>query len=678
MLHNTDHKHTNALIDETSPYLLQHAHNPVEWRSWNQETLDLAKKLDKPILVSIGYSSCHWCHVMERESFEDEEVAAIMNENFICIKVDREERPDVDQYYMNAVQLITGGGGWPLNCFALPNTKPIHGGTYFRKPDWTRLLLKVSEEFTNNRTSLEEFSNKLEKGIANSNYLPFAELSDDHVWSDYFLDIDAIWSKRFDLKYGGNQGAPKFPLPNNLDYLMRRAFEQKDASINQFVHLTLKRMCRGGIYDQLGGGFSRYSVDNEWKVPHFEKMLYDNAQLLGLYADAYKQTKDKEYLDVIESTLGWLKREMRDDSGLFYAALDADSEGEEGKYYVWNLPQVQEVLGEDFDLAKEYYQLNEVGYWEEDKFILIRIGNETSIQSKYSLDENQLEQKIGQIRRRLLNVRSKRIAPGLDSKCLTSWNAMMCTGIFKAYQATGNEEYKEIAISNLDYLLNSNTIPKLQHSYTNQTWKIDAFLEDYAFLTEACREAYSSTFEMKYADWAMNLAQHVITNFLDKDQGMFVMSSRANEELSSKGMEYYDNVIPSTNSVMYRNMIWLARFYELEQFTSLVESMTPKIANRVANYPSGYSNWLMGMMDAYGNAKELVIIGERCDEYRSELSSNYLPDVLLVGGTSSSEHPLMQERFVKDETLLYLCRNKACLRPVHTTQELHELYANDH
>ena len=427
-------KYTNALIQESSPYLLQHAHNPVNWVSWSDEVFTKAKLQNKMVLVSVGYSACHWCHVMEHECFEDEEVAALMNTFFICIKVDREERPDVDQVYMTAVQLMTQKGGWPLNCFTLADGRPIYGGTYFPKEQWMHILKSLQHTFENDREKVEEYAEHLHQGVQNSELINDAKKSEQFS-EEKLHEMVLRWSRNFDSMEGGDARAPKFPLPNNYEFLLHYGVKYQNDKVLKHVELTLDKIALGGIYDQVGGGFSRYSVDMLWKVPHFEKMLYDNGQLLSLYSEAYKYFKKPLYKRIVYQTIAWLQREMLTKDGAFYSALDADSEGDEGKFYCWNKKDMKAVLGDDYNWVSNFYNLNERGYWEEEKYIPLRTESDMSFAHKMNWSLEEFELKISKINQQLLDERSHRIRPGTDDKCLTSWNAITIKGLCDAYSA---------------------------------------------------------------------------------------------------------------------------------------------------------------------------------------------------------------------------------------------------
>ena len=492
MTDTTKHAYTNALIHETSPYLLQHAHNPVDWMPWGDEALEKARKEDKMILISIGYSACHWCHVMEHESFENEAVAELMNEHFVCIKVDREERPDIDQIYMSAVQLMTGRGGWPLNCIALPDGRPIYGGTYFPKGEWKDVLGKLQKIYSEDRAKMEEQAAKVANGIKSSESLVKQDVKDS--WDQTVVpDMVGKWRSQMDDREGGRKDPPKFPLPNNYEFLLSYAHLYQDQEVMNHVHLTLKKMAYGGIYDQIGGGFARYSTDGFWKVPHFEKMLYDNAQLMTLYAHAYQQKKDPLYRQVVGEIYNWLEREMTGPDGEFYSALDADSEGEEGKFYVWSIKELKAVLEEDYDLAKAYFNVNPYGEWE-GHYIPLRRKDNAVLAEKFDLSPEDFEQRISGIKATLLEKRAERVRPGLDDKALTSWNMLMSKGLLDAYMVFGEEKYYQAAVKNVKFFLSSVSRKDggLNHNYKAGKTTINGYLEDYCFAIEALIRLYEA------------------------------------------------------------------------------------------------------------------------------------------------------------------------------------------
>lgn len=662
---------TNQLIKETSPYLLQHAHNPVDWHAWNAENLVEAKKLNKPLLISIGYSSCHWCHVMEHESFENEEVAQYMNEHFYCIKVDREERPDVDQIYMTAANIITGRGGWPLNCFSLPTGEPFHAGTYYPTKDWLRLLQNISDQYQSNFDKIEEYAQKLTRGIQ----LQETAISDQTTQrlDDAVLNnLVKEWKNNWDYENGGVKKAPKFPMPSNYDFLISYTHWSEDKSIDEFIDITLTKMAYGGIFDQIGGGFSRYSVDGIWKVPHFEKMLYDNAQLLSIYAKAYQKTKKPLFKQVIDKTINWLEREMLDKSGLFYAALDADSEGEEGKYYVWKSEELKDILKEDFDLAASYYEVNKKALWEHQNNILLRDKDETHIQREFQLTPQKLADKIQRINQKLLDQRSQRIPPGLDDKCLTSWNSLMISGLIDSYMATKNNRYKNLSINTLDKILTTQLHgEELWHSFKNNQSTIPGMLEDYAFLIKACTDVFTITGNETYIRTAQQLTEVVMEKFYDSEKELFYFNET--NELIVRTTEVHDNVIPATNSVMAQNLWQLGLIYGNSRYLEIAETLVGKVQSNMASYPSGHSNWAKTHLAISKPYYEVVIVGKNAEEVASKFSQTFHPNTLVLYSTSDSDLPIFKNRFKANETLIYVCEKGVCKLPVKTIEETLEL-----
>ena len=675
---NMEHKYTNDLIHESSPYLLQHAHNPVHWHAWNKETLALAQKENKPLLVSIGYSSCHWCHVMEHQSFEDSAVAALMNEHFICIKVDREEHPDVDQIYMNAVQLMTGSGGWPLNCFALPDGRPFFGGTYFPKKQWVNVLKQVANLYEKQYTKVLSYAQNLENGIKQSEQV--VKVDDSSDFNEQILNqILSNWVNHLDDEEGGPDRIPKFPLPNNYRFLMHYAHHEKDEIINSHVKLTLDKMANGGIYDQLGGGFARYSTDRAWKVPHFEKMLYDNAQLVSLYCEASKNYGSFDYKRIVIETLAFIEREMTNPDGLFYAALDADSEGEEGKFYVWKKDEITKTLGKNAPLFEDYYQMNELGFWEDENYILMRNADTESISKKYSLSIAELEAQISQDKKLLMLERNKRIRPGLDDKSLLSWNALMITAYCDAFAALGNMEYKHTAEKAMDFIL-ANMQKKdgsMFHTYKNGHAKINAYLDDYAFMIDALMRLYEIGAGDKYLYKAQELSDFTIIKFQDNSSSMFFFTSSDDEVLVSRKTEIFDNVIPSSNSVMARNLFKLSHYFDNEAYLKISKQMLHNTRVKFKQYGASMSNWGQLMMDFIGPTYEVVICGDKASDLLKEMQVNYTPNVIWASSTvENNTISLLKSRYTKGETSIYVCVNQACQLPVKESKKALEIIEN--
>ncbi|GAA4201200.1 thioredoxin domain-containing protein [Pedobacter jeongneungensis] len=660
---------TNNLIHASSPYLLQHAHNPVNWYEWGQEALEKAKAENKLILVSIGYSACHWCHVMERESFENHEVAEVMNRHFICIKVDREERPDIDQIYMYAIQLMTGSGGWPLNCICLPDQRPIYGGTYFRKNDWINILENVAALWANEPDKAIQYAERLTSGIKDSEkIIPVPET--EAYTDEHLTEIIEPWKRHFDIGYGGYNRAPKFPLPNNWVFLLRYGFLKDDSSVFTAVCHTLEEMSRGGIYDQIGGGFARYSVDDKWHVPHFEKMLYDNAQLISLYAEAYQCTKFDSFKQTAVETINWVFDEMTSADGLFYSALDADSEGVEGKFYIWDKAEFDEVLGEDAQLIGAYYNVTEEGNWEEEQAnILRKTISDDDLLARFNIEAEVLYDKVKSAKAKLMAVRSKRVRPGLDDKCLTAWNGMMIKALADAAQILSQSGYYEKASAAASFILNHLKSEKggLYRNYKNGKASITGFLDDYAFLTEALIALYEYDFDEKWLEEAKLLTDYVIANFTDPDSPMFFYTSAESEDLIARKHEVMDNVIPASNSVMAQNLKKLGVLFDIEEYAEKASAMLAAVQPKIKTYGSAYSNWAIQLLNEVYGINEIAITGLETDVIKLELSSHYIPNKITLGGTKSNL-PLLKGK-QSNETKVYICRNKVCQLPVNTVED---------
>ncbi len=659
----------NSLIHETSPYLLQHASNPVKWMAWKEEALKRAREENKLILISIGYSACHWCHVMEHESFTNTEAAEIMNTHFINIKVDREERPDIDQVYMHAVQLMTGHGGWPLNCFALPDGRPVYGGTYFPKDQWKRVLLHLEALWRNNPDKVEEYAGKLMEGLQQTELFSIKDTGAIHL--ETIHKTVNRWSSVFDMQEGGRIGAPKFPLPNNLFFLLNYSQLTHHQEVKNYVNVSLKKMAYGGIYDHLAGGFARYSVDQYWKVPHFEKMLYDNAQLISVYAHAFMLTGNNFYKEVAVECLNFVKQEFLRPDGICYSALDADSEGEEGLYYVWTADELKEALKEEYSLFATYYQVNEEGYWEKDQYILLRKENEGEIMIRYNLSETELKKKITAMKEQLLQLRHKRIKPGLDDKCLCSWNGLMIKAWCDAYRATGNTEYKQMAATALTFMLKNfkKEDASLFHSGKGNTTNINGFLEDYAFLIEGLIHFYQISGNWDILKEAEHCCEYAITHFSDKEKVMFYFTDQHDPPLITRKMELSDNVIPASNSQMARNLWHLGKYFGKEEYTKRAALMLSQVQEEMMHYGSGYSNWALLQLEMTLPFYEIVIVGKNVNEFFLQFQQHALPNCIFAGSAGPSEEALFKNRFREGKTLIYVCKNNTCQLPVESVKE---------
>jgi len=670
-----NYKYTNKLITETSPYLLQHAHNPVNWMPWNKETLDLAKKENKLLIISIGYSSCHWCHVMEHESFENEEVAKVMNDTFISIKVDREERPDIDQVYMNAVQLMTGRGGWPLNCIALPDGRPIWGGTYFPKENWINALTQLANLYKETPNKAIEYADKLTEGVKNSSLVQFNN-NKVSFSVDKLKTTIANWKEHLDTKLGGTKGAPKFPMPNNLSFLLRYGVQAGDAKIKNYVNTTLNNMAFGGIFDQLGGGFSRYSTDQKWHIPHFEKMLYDNAQLVSLYAHAYQATKNNTYKKTVYKTLQFIEDELTSKEGAFYSSLDADSfdkEGklEEGAFYVWKKEELQAILGNDFELFSEYYNINSYGLWEHKNYVLIRKEGGKVFAEKHHLSTVDLEKKIAEWNKKLLNIRQKRSKPRLDDKSLTSWNALMLKGYIDAYQVFNNSHFLDVALKNAQFIVSKQLTADggLNHSYKNGKSTINGYLEDYATVIDAFIDLYEATLNEKWLATAKQLTDYTFDHFFDQKNHMFYFTSDKDAALITRKFEVEDNVIPASNSIMANNLFKLSHYYSNPYYLKVSKQMLSNVYDKVENYGGSYSNWLQLLSNYAGSYYEIAVSGSNAIHKIKEINTKYIPNKLIAGTISKSSIPLMEGRDTDKETLIYICVDGACQLPVKDTNK---------
>lgn len=662
--------YTNQLIHETSPYLLQHAHNPVNWLPFGTEAFESAQRRNKPLLISIGYSSCHWCHVMEHESFENEEIARLMNDNFVCVKVDREERPDVDHVYMDAVQQIHGSGGWPLNCFALPDGRPFWGGTYFRPDQWKQLLSNIAGLFRERFEDLEQQANELAEGVSRQNHLLIEEIENNEGKIDFVTTFDVLY-KSFDPEKGGMSGSPKFPMPVVLNFMLQYSSIQKDVSASSIANLTLQKMACGGIYDQAGGGFARYSTDGDWKVPHFEKMLYDNAQLISLYSSAFQLTGTKLYKEVIEQTIEFVNRELTSPEGVFYSALDADSEGEEGLFYTWTKEEFNEVLGPYSALGGEYYGIDASGLWENGRNILLRPDSDDLFAQQHFLSAEELSSLTGFCRAQLLKARSRRIRPGLDDKMLLAWNSLMISALLDAYIALDKDEYLESAIQAAGFILNNLKRPDtgLFHTWKNGKPQIKAFLDDYAFTCEAFLKLYSITTNESWLHEAESLASYVVQYFYDSHSGFFWYSENEDKQVFARKIEIYDGVIASGNSTMAHVLNTLGIFLHNADYTEKVREMIALMQNRIARHPAAYSNWAALALSNANNPHIIAVVGDNAVTIIKKLKEKNLINTSIYGCKSASILPYFENRYVESKTLIYICSGNYCMAAVEDVEE---------
>jgi uncharacterized protein YyaL (SSP411 family) len=667
---STTDKKSNDLIHETSPYLLQHAYNPVNWKAWNNETLELAKKENKLLIISVGYSACHWCHVMEEESFENDSIAKIMNDNFINIKVDREERPDVDKVYMNAVQLMTGSGGWPLNCIALPDGRPIFGGTYFTKEQWSKVLISISKLYKEEPQKAIEFAENLTKGIQESQLISLNKEVPIFNFNKVTASINFL-KNQLDTINGGFKNAPKFPMPNSLDFLIRYNYQFKDQTIDNYTQTTLTKMAYGGIYDQIGGGFSRYAVDEDWHIPHFEKMLYDNAQLVSLYSKAYLNEKNELYKNVVLESLDFIKEELTAKNGAFYSSLDADSKNElgkneEGVFYGWKVKELKLLLNTDFNLFKEFYNVNEYGFWENDLYVLIRNTSTEAFAKAHNLPLVDLNQKIKKWKKILFEARSKRSKPNLDDKVLTSWNALMIQGYIDAYKAFGTKEYLDVAVKNANFLIENQlrSDKGLNRNFKNGKSTINGYSEDYAAVIQAFISLYEVTLDEKWLRASKKLMDTLYLNFFDENNKMFYFTSKQDKNLIARKHEVIDGVMPSSNSIIANSLFKLGHYFSDNNYLKTSEQMLNNLKEEIKMNPGNYTNWLHLMANFTKPFYEVVVAGKDASAVNKKLINKYLPNILIAGTSEENNTlPLLSYKFNGDSTLIYVCVNGTCKLP---------------
>ncbi|MFN2502457.1 MAG: thioredoxin domain-containing protein [Pyrinomonadaceae bacterium] len=672
-------RHTNRLINESSPYLLQHAHNPVDWYPWGAEAFEQAKAEDKPVLVSIGYSACHWCHVMEHESFEDEVTAAIMNENFVNIKVDMEERPDVDQIYMNFVQLTTGRGGWPMNVFLTSDKRPFYGGTYFPPSprygmlSWPQILMSISEAYRERRDELENSANDI---VGELRRLSISDAPSGSLTTELLDSAFANFSRTFDQANGGFGGAPKFPPAMSLEFLLRYHQRTGDERALAIVRHTCDKIARGGIYDQLGGGFHRYSVDAVWLVPHFEKMLYDNAQLIRLYLHVFQVTGDEFYRRIAVETLEYVRREMTDASGGFYSTQDADSEGEEGKFFVWTPEEIVDGLGEDeARIFNFYYDLSEKGNFEWKNILNVNHPPEAAAKA-LKIDEAELHRALERGRKILFEKRESRIKPGRDEKVLTAWNGLMLAAFADAAGVLGDRGYLDMAKNNAEFILTQMTRDgRLLRTWKQGTAKLNGYLEDYANTADGLIQLFQVSGETRYFTEARRLADMMITEFWDEESGGFYFTSNDHEELIVRNKDFYDNATPSGNSVAADVLLRLAKLTADDRYERFAVTVLKLAAAQIRRHPGGFGRTLSAMEFYLGRTKEIAVVGPRGTEVERAVFEKYLPYSVVVlsdrPDRDAEAVPLLKERSPMDgKATVYVCEDFVCQRPVTDVKEL--------
>lgn len=673
-------QHTNRLFNETSPYLLQHAHNPVDWYPWGEEALQKAKTENKVILVSIGYSACHWCHVMEKESFEDVETATFMNENFINIKIDREERPDLDHVYMEAVQLINGNGGWPLNVFLTPDEKPFFGGTYYppvrmyNQPAWKDILRAVKDAYTKNRDEIEQQAENLMNHIGGNSIsnLISKTSEDDFFKTERLNEIAGNILKNADTVWGGFGKAPKFPQTFCIRYLMSHFYYTNEQPLLDQALLSLTKMLQGGIFDQLEGGFSRYSTDVKWLVPHFEKMLYDNALLIEALSEAYQITGNPVFSDTITQTLHFIGQSFTNEDGGFYSAFDADSEGEEGKYYTWSKEEVDHILQEDAELFSKIFDLSASGNWEGRNILWLPVSLEEWSQT-LSLPLPVLKEKISAMKQKLIAAKQGRVKPGLDDKILPGWNALMVKACCKAYAATGNSQALMMATANLSFLEKNLWIAdQLYHSYTKGRKKQTAFLDDYASLIAAYIAVQEVSGENKWLEKAKSLTEKVIHDFSDAESTYFYFTPSHQNDIVVRKTELYDGATPSGNSMMAGNLLKLSVLLERADWKERAIFMVKNLSDAIRQYPTSFGEWALVWQEIVKGTNEIAIVGKGANDLLPKLLRFYIPNkVLQIATAEGSDYPLLKGKKMDDgNDLIYVCYDYACQKPVASVEEI--------
>jgi uncharacterized protein YyaL (SSP411 family) len=659
----------NRLANETSPYLLQHAHNPVDWYAWGEEALDTARREDKPILVSIGYAACHWCHVMERESFEDVDTAQYMNERFVNIKIDREERPDLDHIYMDAVQAMTGSGGWPLNVFLTPEGKPFYGGTYFpprpvhNRNSWREVLSGVSAAFHDRRAEIEQQADNLTRHVATAGSFGIGEDQAGGKGSPVFnpeilCHISDQLLATADKEEGGFGGAPKFPQTFSIRYLLHHYYFTRDKAALDHACISLDKMIAGGIYDQLGGGFARYSTDREWLVPHFEKMLYDNALLVATLSEAYQLTGKPLYKEVIDQTITFIVNELGNSEKGFYSSLDADSEGIEGKYYIWDKAEIDVLLGKDAAVFNGFHGVTTEGNWE---------GKNILTRPMESAPEPVRRQTLEEARLKLLERRNGRVRPALDDKILLGWNALMNIGLSKAFAACGEERYREIAVRNMDFLrsrFKGAGIHFYHHAYKGEA-RVPAFLDDYATLISALLHLQEITGESGYLTEAREIAQFVIEHFSEPETGFFFYTHSGQKDVLLRKREIYDGATPSGNSMMASNLLYLGIVFDEQDWIQRAGRMAAAMLRPVTSYPGSFGVWATIFQALTYTIPEVVITGNRPENARKEFLAHLIPYRVFQSSIGkNTQFPLLKDKPAGQDPLIFVCQDYACQLPV--------------
>ncbi len=659
----------NHLIHESSPYLLQHAHNPVNWYPWGDQALRLAKEQNKPLLISIGYAACHWCHVMEHESFSDSTIAEIMNQNFICIKVDREERPDVDKIYMDAVQLLTRQGGWPLNAFALPDGRPFYGGTYFQKQQWMSLLQQVAELYKTQYSDIEKQAQSVSDGLLQGDHLLLnPDAKTDQLSKTMYHNLFNNWQGIIDFTNGGFKGAPKFVLPVGWEFLMQYYFATGNKLAQEATLLTLRKIVNGGINDQLNGGFARYSVDDHWFAPHFEKMLYDNAQLLSLFAHAYQQTGDENLKATMLTLVQFLQNELQSHDGGFYSSINADSEGVEGAFYVWRYEELATHLGaKDLEFACQYFGITPHGNWEHGLNILTVSNSLEDIAKQTNQSVISIGKQLSSVKQKMVDIVTKRERPSTDDKVLTAWNALMLSGLVDAYSATGEDVFLNLAKQNAQFLSKNMIQPNGQvyRNFKNGKVSIPGFLDDYAFLADAFIKLYQITFDEEWLTLSKQITTYALVHFSSDKSPLLYYTSDESHDLIVRKTEVMDNVTPSSNAVMAGVLLKLSIYFEIPQWEERTKTMVLAVS---PHFPEGgpyYSGWSQVLGNLVFANYQVVFSGKNGISRAREMQHYYQP-FTLYANAANSNLPLVVDKDNGSEDLIYVCMDKTCFAPVKT------------
>jgi uncharacterized protein YyaL (SSP411 family) len=685
MSSDIQHKYTNRLSNETSPYLLQHAHNPVDWYPWGREALDKAKNEDKPIFLSVGYSACHWCHVMEHECFENEQIAKLMNEHFINIKVDREERPDIDEIYMNAVQVMTGHGGWPMSVFLTPDLKPFYGGTYFPPvdrhgmPGFPSVLLSISNAYQEHRSQIEESAEKLTQHLQESMKIVKSQttLKYDHIEQAY-----AEMERRYDSTFGGFGQAPKFPHSMDIGLLLRYYYKNKNEKALRMAEFSLEKMAKGGMYDQLGGGFHRYSTDAKWLIPHFEKMLYDNALLSMTYTEAYQITKKSFYKKIVTETLDYVLREMVSPEGSFYSTQDADSEGKEGAFFVWTPQQIKDILGEkDGSIFCRYYGVDESGNFEHGTSALHISNDDESVAKLLEISVDDLVQILDSSKKKLWEAREERIKPGRDEKILADWNGLMISSMALAGNIFNESRYTKAAESACEFLVTKmKEHDRMYHTYKDGRAHTTGFLSDYSFTVVGLLDTYEATHNARWLTEAMDLTQSMITHFWDDEGGAFFFTADDHERLITRSKDPMDNAIPSGNSMATLALVRLAEMTGNQDYRQKAETCLQVFVEGYRQYPAAYPQMLVALDFILSSPKEIVLTAEKIEQVypmKQMIFDTFLPHKVVLYADPSVEKQLQSlssvfqgKTPVEGKSTAYICENFSCQQPIVSMEEL--------